>query len=73
MSCHTAVVDGYAIVGHVPVGAIVRLLETQPLAIGLALPGMPADAAGMGGNTVTWESQPVLLITVDGELESFEY
>ena len=73
LSCHTALVEGYAIVGHVPVGAIAHLVETQPMAIGLALPGMPADSAGMGGTPVTWESQPVLLITGDGESELFDY
>jgi hypothetical protein len=59
--------------GHVPVGAIVRLLEDRPDAIGLALPGMPADSPGMGGTPETWESQAVLLIENDGGLVPFEY
>ena len=42
-SCHTAFVDGYATEGHVPVGAIRRLLADRPDAAGLALPDMPAD------------------------------
>jgi hypothetical protein len=46
-SCHTAVVDGYVIEGHVPVEDIVRLLEERPDAIGLAVPGMPANSPGM--------------------------
>jgi hypothetical protein len=70
-SCHTAIVEGYAIEGHVPVGAIVRLLEERPDAIGLALPGMPADSPGMGGDVTTWEAQPVLLVGRDGSLTPF--
>lgn len=46
-SCHTAVVDGYVIEGHVPVEDIVRLLEERPDAIGLAVPGMPVNSPGM--------------------------
>lgn len=72
-SCHTAVVDGYVLEGHVPVGAIVRLLDEQPDAIGLALPGMPADSPGMGGDVTTWEQQPVALINRDGSLTPFDY
>jgi hypothetical protein len=72
VSCHTALVDGYVIEGHVPAGAIVRLLEQRPDAIGLALPGMPADSPGMGGDPETWEAQPVMLIEPDGDLVPFD-
>lgn len=72
-SCHTAVVEGYALEGHVPVGAIVELLAERPDAIGLALPGMPADSPGMGGDESTWESQPVMLVGHDGTLSPFDY
>ncbi len=41
---HTAEVAGYLIEGHVPAAAIERLLAERPDAIGLALPGMPADS-----------------------------
>jgi hypothetical protein len=47
--CHTAEVDGYVIEGHVPADAMRRLLQERPRAIGLAVPGMPADSPGMGG------------------------
>jgi hypothetical protein len=57
----------------VPVGAIKRLLADRPDAVGLALPGMPADSPGMGGDPTTWESQPVVLITNDGDLVPFTY
>lgn len=72
-SCHTAIVEGYALEGHIPVGAIVKLLEDRPDAVGLALPGMPADSPGMGGDVRTWENQPVMLIENDGSLEPFDY
>lgn len=72
-SCHTASVDGYMIEGHVPVGAIVTLLERRPDAIGLALPGMPPDSPGMGGDVSTWERQPVVLVANDGSLSTFDY
>ena len=72
-SCHTAIVNGYALEGHIPVGAIERLLQDSPDAVGLALPGMPTDSPGMGGDVTTWESQPVMLIGHDGSLQPFDY
>lgn len=50
-SCHTAVVDGYVVEGHVPAGDIRRLLAERPQAKGLAAPGMPQDAPGMDMNS----------------------
>jgi hypothetical protein len=72
-SCHTAVVDGYAIEGHVPATAIHRLLSERPDAVGVALPGMPADSPGMGGDASTWQDQPVSLVGRDGSLTGFAY
>ena len=46
-SCHTAVVDGYVIEGHVPADLIVRLLRQRPAVVGLAVPGMPVGSPGM--------------------------
>lgn len=46
-SCHTAVVEGYAIEGHVPAADVRRLLAERPRARGLAVPGMPPSAPGM--------------------------
>ena len=48
-SCHTAVVDGYVIEGHVPAADIQRLLKERPKAIGLVVPGMPVGSPGMEG------------------------
>lgn len=46
-SCHTAVIDGYVIEGHVPASDVLRLLEERPAATGLAVPGMPIGSPGM--------------------------
>jgi len=46
-SCHTAIVDGYAIEGHVPANDIKNLLKTKPKVVGLAVPGMVNGSPGM--------------------------
>jgi hypothetical protein len=46
-SCHTTIVDGYAIEGHVPADVIQRLLKERPKVAGIAVPGMPVGAPGM--------------------------
>jgi hypothetical protein len=46
-ACHTAVVNGYLIEGHVPASDIDRLLEQKPRVAGVAVPGMPAGSPGM--------------------------
>ncbi len=46
-ACHTALVDGYVVEGHVPADLIVRLLRERPPVVGLAVPGMPAGSPGM--------------------------
>lgn len=48
-SCHTAVVGGYVIEGHVPADLILRLLKEKPAVVGLAVPGMPSGSPGMDG------------------------
>lgn len=46
-SCHTALVDGYVVEGHVPVAEIHRLLKEKPAVAGLAVAGMPIGSPGM--------------------------
>src|SRR5258705_10067987 len=46
-ACHTAVVNGYLIEGHVPAADIPRLLREKPKVAGLAVPGMPVGQPGM--------------------------
>jgi hypothetical protein len=48
-SCHTAVIDGYVVEGHVPIEAIDDLFETRPDIDGIALPAMPPGSPGMDG------------------------
>lgn len=48
-ACHTAVVNGYLIEGHVPATDIARLLKEKPKVAGLAVPGMPMGSPGMEG------------------------
>lgn len=48
-ACHTAIVSGYLIEGHVPAADIARLLKEKPKVAGLAVPGMPAGSPGMEG------------------------
>ncbi len=70
-SCHTAIVDGYVIEGHVPVEEIERLLAERPNITGLAVPGMPLGSPGMEMEGV--EAQPYDVITFDnqGNTETF--
>jgi hypothetical protein len=46
-SCHTALVDGYVIEGHVPADDVIKLLRERPEIIGIAVPGMPMGSPGM--------------------------
>ncbi|WP_424138103.1 DUF411 domain-containing protein [Roseomonas chloroacetimidivorans] len=46
-SCHTAIIGGYVIEGHVPAADVRRLLAERPRAKGLAAPGMPPSSPGM--------------------------
>ena len=46
-SCHTGVIGGYLVEGHVPAGDVVRLLAERPEAVGLTAPGMPLGSPGM--------------------------
>lgn len=48
-SCHTAVIDGYVVEGHVPAEQVKRLLDERPAVAGIAVPGMPIGSPGMEG------------------------
>ena len=68
-SCHTAIVQGYAIEGHVPAAEIQRLLRERPAIAGLAVPGMPIGSPGMEGAFV--EPYDVLAFRKDGSTGVF--
>lgn len=63
-SCHTALVGGYAVEGHVPAADIRRLLRDKPKAVGLTVPGMPVGSPGMDGKVYGNRRDPydVLLV-----------
>jgi hypothetical protein len=67
-SCHTAIVDGYVVEGHVPLAAVDRLLAERPQIDGISLPGMPAGSPGMGGVA---EAPFEVLALTDGETSLF--
>jgi hypothetical protein len=46
-SCHTGLIDGYAIEGHIPAREVTRFLKERPAVAGLAVPGMPIGSPGM--------------------------
>ena len=46
-SCHTAIVNGYVVEGHVPADDIKTLLKNKPKVVGIAVPGMPSGTPGM--------------------------
>lgn len=46
-SCHTALVGGYRVEGHVPASDVRALLEKKPAVVGISVPGMPAGTPGM--------------------------
>ena len=66
--CHTTVVGGYVVEGHVPVTAVKRLLTEKPAIKGISLPGMPEGSPGMTGT----KKGPftIFAITNDGEPDS---
>lgn len=74
-SCHTAVVGGYAVEGHVPATEIHRLLRQRPAARGLAVPGMPVGTPGMDGAVYKGrkDSYDVLLLARDGSASVYRH
>lgn len=69
-SCHTAVVGGYAIEGHVPAADVKRLLLERPKAVGLAVPGMVQGSPGMEQGS-SKDPYKVVLIGSNGKSSVF--
>ena len=70
-SCHTTVVDGYAVEGHVPAASIERLLAERPDSDGIGLAGMPAGSPGMGGSKdEPWDIQAFTGGEITGTFET---
>ena len=68
-SCHTALVDGYVVEGHIPVEQVDRLLEERPDIAGIAVPGMPIGSPGMEGRNP--KPYQVLSFSHDGSTAVF--
>ena len=73
-SCHTGVVAGYALEGHVPAADVKRLLASKPVAAGLSVPGMPVGSPGMD-DPVAYKGRrdpyDALLVLKNGETRVF--
>ena len=66
-SCHSAVIDGYLIEGHVPEADIARLLKERPDNIsGIAAPGMPAHSPGMAKPGAEYKNFKVISFSKEG-------
>ncbi|MCM1983800.1 DUF411 domain-containing protein [Lyngbya confervoides] len=61
-ACHTAIVDGYVIEGHVPAADVKRLLTEKPKVVGIAVPGMPLGSPGMESGNIR---EPYQVFTFD--------
>ena len=74
-SCHTAQVGGYVLEGHVPAQDVKRLLREKPVAIGLAVPGMPVGSPGMemqDDMLGVRDAFDVVLVNTDGSSRIFQ-
>jgi hypothetical protein len=65
--CHTMLLGGYVVEGHVPVGAINKLLKERPDIKGIALPGMPEGSPGMTGE----KTEPFTIHEISDEAKVF--
>jgi hypothetical protein len=70
-SCHTAVVDGYVIEGHVPASDVQRLIKERPAIVGVAVPGMPIGAPGMEVQGRAAQPFDVIAFDKDGQTRVF--
>jgi hypothetical protein len=70
-SCHTAIIDGYVMEGHIPADDIKRFLKQQPQLAGLAVPGMPIGTPGMESGD-TKQSFAVVAFNHQGKFQVFQ-
>lgn len=71
-SCHTAIVDGYVIEGHVPASEVKRLLKERPKVVGLTAPGMPMQSPGMQAEGKTPKNYDVLAFDKQGHTKVYQ-
>ena len=70
-SCHTGLIEGYLIEGHVPAPDVIRLLAERPTAVGLAVPAMPLGSPGMETPQGHREPYDTLLVLQSGATRVF--
>ena len=70
-SCHTALVDGYIVEGHVNYSAIKKMLTQKPDIVGLTVPGMPIGSPGMEQGNMK-QAYNIMSIKKDGSLNIYE-
>jgi hypothetical protein len=70
-SCHTAIVDGYIVEGHVPATEIKKMLSEKPAVIGIAVAGMPMGSPGMEIDGFDDEPFDVVAFNDEGEIENY--
>src|SRR5258705_3537821 len=70
-SCHTAIVDGHVVVGHVPVADVQRMLSQGSAVHGLAVPGMPIGSPGMEVASVNAQAFDVIAFDTTGKSRVF--
>lgn len=73
-SCHTGLIGGYVVEGHVPAQDLRQLLKERPRAIGLSVPGMPIGSPGMDGPEYDGrkDAYAVLLVQRDGRYSVYQ-
>lgn len=71
-SCHTAIIDGYVVEGHVPAADVKRLLQERPDARGISVPGMPLGSPGMEVDHRR-QAYDVVLFDESGAIEVFNH
>jgi len=71
-SCHTTIIDGYVMEGHIPVDDIKRFLKQTPNVVGLTVPGMPLGTPGMEAGD---RKQPFDILAFDrnGQVQVFKH
>jgi hypothetical protein len=71
-TCHTALVDGYLVEGHVPIESIQRMLKERPEIAGLAVPGMPTGSPGMEVPGQPAASYDIIAFDQDGNTSVYD-
>jgi hypothetical protein len=71
-SCHTSLVGGYVVEGHVPADAIKRMLRERPNVVGLSVPGMPVGSPGMEVPGRAADSYSIVTFDQSGKYSVYE-